>query len=538
MAKILDRMLAAVGLAPSTQVVVREDTARHRRGLRGMRSAYEAAQISRLTSTWGTQNLGINQDLRLDLPILRARSRLLAANNDYMAHFLNKCRTNIVGPAGFELLWQPLQDDGQIDVLDADALAESFLEWCQVGNCDTTGQLSFRDVCNLWVTSWARDGEFLAREVMTPAANKWGYAIQCLDIDRLAHNRNQELDNGAVIKMGVEITSVGKPVAYHLYKKHPGENTFATFREGTFERVTADQVIHRYIAERPEQVRGIPWAHSALKRLWDLGEFEEAAIVAARIGAAQSPWIETPDGGGEDLADDKDDDGTLYMEAEPGVAKTLPPGAKLSSGWNPKFPDALYGPFVKAMLRGVASGLGTSYNSLANDLEGVNYSSIRQGVLDERDRWMDLQQCLVDGTLIRVANNWLRMALVTGAVKTKQGKPLPMSKFDKFKAHTWQGRRWGWVDPKADIQAATEAIALRVSSRTRICAQSGVSFADVLADLQHEEKQLKAAGLTPPPDPAANGKPGQQGADAEGSAGSDGSSDGSSSKPKGKKTTD
>lgn len=483
-----------------------------RRGRRG----FDAAQIGRLTSSWTTSQLSMNQDLLASLPTIRARSRDLANNNDYMRMFLHMCRVNIVGPTGFDLQWQPYKEDGKtVDAVDAENLARAFWKWARVGTCDVTGQLSLVDILNMLVTAAARDGEFLVREVDNPDVNEYGYALQVLDIERLAFNLNQELPGG-FIKMGVEINMVGKPIAYHLHTRHPGETVYQTFSEGKVDRVDARFIIHRFIADRPEQVRGLPWAVSAMKRLWDLGQFDEAALVAARVGASNMLMVESEEGNGETIADDEGADGELHIEVEPGVAKILPPGYKVAAGWEAKFPDTMVGPFIKAMLRGISSGLNVAYNGLSNDLEGVNFSSIRQGVLQERDGWMLLQNWMIEGTLCRVAQNWLRMALLKGAVTQKTGKPLPLSKFDKFNSHEWTGRRWGWVDPKQDIEAAAAALKLRVTSPQRIAAQQGVAFTTVLQEIAEANRLCEEAGLPAlnleekPPAKEGDGKPGDK----------------------------
>jgi lambda family phage portal protein len=504
--KLLDNLAARLGYFKQAQRAPR------RRG-------FDAAQVSRLTSTWTTSQLSMNQDLLASLPTLRARSRDLANNNDYMRHFLRMCRVNIVGPTGFDLQWQPFREDGTtLDTEDAENLARSFWEWAKVGNCDVTGKLSLVDALNLMVTCWARDGEYLVREVDNPDVNKWGYALQLLDIERLAFNKNEELAGGGYVKMGVEINAVGMPTAYHLHTRHPGETVYQTFSEGKVDRVDARHIIHRFLADRPEQVRGLPWAVSAMKRLWDLGGFDEAAIIAARIGASQMLLMESDGADGEDLADAEGADGELHIELEPGLTKILPPGMKPSQGWNPKFPDAMVGPFIKAMLRGAASGMGVAYNGLANDLEGVNFSSIRQGVLEERDVWMGLQDAMIQGTLCRIATNWLRMALLKGAVTARKGgKPLPFSKFEKFNSYEWTGRRWGWVDPKADMEAAALAMKLRVTSPQRIAAQQGVAFTTVLQEIAEANRLCKEAGLPalsleekPAKPGEGEGKPGEE----------------------------
>jgi capsid protein len=52
------------------------------------------------------------------------------------------------------------------------------------------------------------------------------------------------------------------------------------------------------------------------------------------------------------------------------------------------------------VLRGAANGAGVSYNALANDLENVNYSSIRAGVQEDQAHWKTLQQFMITRFLL------------------------------------------------------------------------------------------------------------------------------------------
>ena len=62
---------------------------------------YDAAKRDHLTAGWTSSSASANEDIRNALEIVRARSRDLAANNDYMRKFLRMCEVNIVGPHGF-----------------------------------------------------------------------------------------------------------------------------------------------------------------------------------------------------------------------------------------------------------------------------------------------------------------------------------------------------------------------------------------------------------------------------------------------------
>src|SRR5579884_2199984 len=93
-------------------------------------------------------------------------------------------------------------------------------------------------------------------------------------------------------------------------------------------------------------------------------------------------------------------------------------GQKLQSiDW--QHPNAAFSEFVKAMLRGMAVGLNVSYASLAGDLREVNYSSIRQGALDERDAWRTLQTFAIRHIYQPIFTDWFAMARLTGRL------PLP-----------------------------------------------------------------------------------------------------------------
>jgi capsid protein len=64
----------------------------------------------------------------------------------------------------------------------------------------------------------------------------------------------------------------------------------------------------------------------------------------------------------------------------------LPPGQEIQM-YDPTFPTQNYGDFVVAVLRALARGLKVSYLTLTGDLRQANYSSMRAGLLPERDHW-------------------------------------------------------------------------------------------------------------------------------------------------------
>lgn len=233
---------------------------------------------------------------------------------------------------------------------------------------------------------------------------------------------------------------------------------------------------------------------SAIIRLENIGAYEEAAVIAARYGAAKMGYWVPGDGDAGTFADDTDATGQFFTDFEPGELRVAPAGAELKSiDW--KYPHEQYEPFVKACVRGIASGIGVSYASLSNDLSQVNFSSIRSGVVDERDNWMALQGWFIESFLEPLYADWLRMALLKGQVKTANGGVITTDKFDKFNVPEWRGRRWQWVDPRADIDAAVTAIGNGLKSRREIAAEQGRDLEEIWRDLKAEKELAAELGL-------------------------------------------
>jgi lambda family phage portal protein len=497
---IFDSFRAAAFGAPSGTMAPRADMHTTARPI-PRKKKIEAGEITRLSASWAPANMAADEEVRRSLEKIRARSRDLSYNNEYARKFLQMVATHIVGPAGFTL--QALAADGQKpDRLARDAIESAFYQWGQRGICEATGRMGFAELQRLVVETVARDGEALLLR-RRGADNAFGYELKLVEIDRLPVHKNDTLKGGNKIVMGVELNADGRAVAYWL---NMGELETATAQTVSLTRIPADDVIHLYRPGRPEQHRGLPWMHPVMTGLKMLAGYEEAAIVAARVGAAKMGFYTSPDGTADPLADDHVE-GEFYQDAEAGAFSVLPPGYKFES-WDPDYPHQGYEAFVKSRLRSIASGLGIAYHTLANDLADVNYSSARAGTIEERDNWIVLQNWLVDGLLRPVFNDWLAEALKKGAIVMAMGSALPVAKAAKWGVHEWQGRRWTWVDPLKDIEAAKLAISSGLASPYSIAAQQGLDLADVIDAIASANKLAAAAGLAPyaapeaPPAPA------------------------------------
>ena len=405
---------------------------------------YAGAQGGRLFADWHTSNNSADQEIQVALSTLRNRSRSLARNNSYIARYLSMLVSNVIGPNGIRVASKARNDNGELDLRGNSEVESAFKEWGQMGNCTLNGRQSFLDCQRLFVESVARDGEALVRTVKSNT-NRFGFAIQFLEPDHLDETysiKNEQTGNS--IKMGVEVNKFGKPVAYYLLRDHPGGSV--SYLPNNYIKVPADQLIHAYMANRAEQTRGVPLTSAVLTRMKMLDGLEESAVVAARVGAAKMGFIVSPDGDGY-LGEETEDTYTQIMDATPGSMEQLPSGSTFQE-FKPEYPNMVFDPFQKAILRGIASGLNVSYVDLANNLEGVNYSSIRQGVMEQRDYYKTVQKFVIQHFVRPVFLKWLNFAMTTKQIS------IPITKYEKFaNSVTFIPRSWTWIDPMKEMQA-------------------------------------------------------------------------------------
>lgn len=456
---------------------------------------YAGAKSGNMTADWLTSNLTADETIRWSLKQLRARSRDLAMNNDHMKNFLRDLKVNVVGPCGIGMQSKARTSAGDLDKINNKKVEKAWRTWSKKKNASVCGTQSFKDLCNTALETVARDGEVLIRKIRG-YDNPFRFALQIIEADHLDEQLNRELPNGNRIVMGIEKDPFGKPVCYHIFKKHPGDTAQAGQQ---YVSIPADEIIHIFVKERPTQSRGVPWAHTALIRLRMLGAYDEAALVNARIGASKMQSIIKGENGSEFSGDAVDEYGNIIQEVEPGMREVLPYGTTIHDT-NPAFPNGEHGTFTKAMLRGVSSGIGVSYEGLANDRENVNFSSIRTGMLSDRDRYKVIQNWFIENLPDDFYPELLDMSILSRQLA------IPAYDTPRFADPRWQPRRWDWVDPEKDINARLDEYDACLTSLTRIAAEKGDDLEEILEERAEENKLLAAFGVEVKPRKTAQAK--------------------------------
>ena len=443
---------------------------------------YHAATTGNLFGSWLASNNTADTDIKRDLKTIRARSRELMRNDDYAKRFKRMVKSNTVGNNGIRLQNRAKDSNGSYDKTANDIIEDAFKRWSKKGVCDVTGRYSLKEIQKMIMGTLAEDGEVLVRKVKG-YRNEFKFAIQLLEADHLDENYNEPDRN---IHMGIEYDSWNRPIAYHLFKTHPGSLTNV---DKTRERIPANEINHLFLSNRISATRGIPWMHTAMTRMKMVNGYEEAELTASRISAAKGGFYVSIDGADEYTGDSTDDRGNIVNELEPGQIELLPKGIDFKE-YNPQHPTTAFKDFMKVILRGISSGLDVSYNTLSNDLESVNYSSLRSGVLEEREVWKDLQVWLGENFLDDLFSDWLDMALLSKAV------PLPYFKYEKFNQPSWLYRGFAWVDPLKDMQANILACKEGLKTHSQIANEMGMDLEELYAELQKEKDLRQKYGIT------------------------------------------
>jgi lambda family phage portal protein len=456
---------------------------------------FKGAQQTRLNSDWIGSLLSADLEVRYSLRRMRARCRQLAHNNDYVERFLNLVKQNVVGSKGIGLELQLPEGADELADQVEDAIEKAWCRWGKKKNCTASRTLSFKEVLDLALETLVVDGECFLRKVKGFPNNPFRFALQFMDADLFDENYNVPR-RGAQneIRMSVEVDEWGAAVAYWAFQGHPSEGGARRMR------VPADEIIHLFVVRRPNQTRGIPFLRTAMTRLNMLGGYEEAELVAARVAACKMAAIESKDGenftAGANNADqtDSDSDGATLIDVQPASFFELPQGSTINPiDW--QHPNAGFGEFVKTMLRGVAVGVNASYTSLTGDLREVNFSSIRQGVLDERDGWRVLQTFATENICQPVYDDWLPIALTANQIPAV---PIPPADDPELylEAATWRPRGWTWVDPFKDVQAAVASRKAGMGTLAQAAAQQGLDWRDVIDQIADENDYAAKKGVT------------------------------------------
>lgn len=422
--------------------------------IRVMSRAHEATRPSRsrkMAQDWGSANRIVGMDAKQ----LRDSARQRDRDHDVSHNALNVLVQNTVG-SGIDIMPAPRKAGGEIDRGLAQALRDLWDDWWD--RPEVTWRHDWGVCQQLIWRARMRDGESFLQTLSGPVdyldhGTLVPFSIELLEADLVPLDFS---DPARRILQGVERNAWGKPLAYHVYKTHPGDD--GAYRIDT-KRVPAEQVLHLAHITRMHQVRGLSIFASVLNRLVDIGEYEDYERIAAKVAASLSAQITkgSPEVYGQsnaaDLATqtivpDQPEYRTLTMR--PGmIADDLLPGESIEV-IDSKRPNPNAAAFVDAQLRRAAGGFGTSFSSLSLNYNGT-YSAQRQELVEKWGGYQMLGEQFIAQCPRPVWQGFVEAAVLSGQVKVPRGWTRR-----ELSAATYVRPVMPWIDPMKESLARGE----------------------------------------------------------------------------------
>lgn len=333
---------------------------------------YDGAGSGRRFEGWYTSGSSANSEIERGIFNLRNRARDLRRNNPLACRGLQVITSNVVGRGIKTRLLSTSE-------LRTKRARDLWNRWANTTACDFEGRKTLGQIQNLIMDSVAESGEVLVRlrRVIPDDKNPLPIQLQVLESDFLDSNLTNYSTKDGVSIMGIEFDSNGKRVSYRLYEEHPGSFN-VTLKGSSYRtvRVPADQILHIYREDRPNQVRGVSWLAPIMMNLKDLHDYEDAQIVRQKLAACFMAFITQVDTG-DKLGQEEID---LLEKLEPGAIELLGEGQEVQFASPPGVQN--FQEFTSTIKHSIAAGLGISYESLTGDLSEVNFSSARMGFLE------------------------------------------------------------------------------------------------------------------------------------------------------------
>lgn len=455
--------------------------------------------MARRMRNWVASGGSVNAVISGALDDLRNRSRDNGRKVPWVDNAVETLASNIVGTG---IVPNPRAPDPGWRA----ALQEAWNEW--VDEADFADTTDWYGQQRLVARSVVEAGEVLARihDDLDDDGLHVPLQVQIFEADHLPVAETRPVGfapGGGYVMNGVQFDARGRRTGYWLWPNHPGEIALQTGRH-ELEFHPKRDTLHIFRPNRPGQIRGYPWIASALIRVRDLLEYEDAELVRKKFAAMFTAFIVTSAEAPEEVLTANtrlgEDGRLLPTEAvlEPGTSQFLQPGEDVKFS-EPADLGASYEPFLKANLRAAAAAFGLTYEQLTGDLEGVNFSSIRAGLNEFQRRCEAWQHQIVAHQFCRpIWHRFVRAAILCGAVPTPAGYAANWRPWHRVE---WMPVGWRYVNPLQESAAEQMDMRSGLSSRTKQVARRGYSVEELDREIAEDNRRADQHGLVFDSDP-------------------------------------
>lgn len=453
-----------------------------RKGL-GLLRNYDAAKTDRLNA-WHARNDSAEFTDAPSRDTIRARARDLERNSDVALGILAAFERNIIG-AGLQL--QAKTEDEGVNT----SIEDLWKEWSKARNCDVTGQQNLSDILRMAERRKRVDGGVLILKRYTDQGIL-PFQLQMIEVD--------ELDNIVVtpkvrtnkVRGGIEYNEWNKPVGYYI--RQYGIDGFSMMPPVYVE---AKDVIFYWTKRRPSQIREISDMSATVTRVRDMNQFMEAVGVKERIAACFALMIrkQVPTGGSlgrssSPVTADNGNAGYPPKKITPGMIAELQPGDAVDT-ISPPNSGTSAADFLRTQQRLAAAGQGLSYETVSRDMSQVNYSSARQGLIEDERTYAIERGNLIESVLDEIYETFVISLVLAGKLEIPKFWNNKRAWFN----HVWVAPARRWIDPQKEANA--NQIALKTGQRTiqQIAAENGYDWREQIDEMAAAVAYARTQGI-------------------------------------------
>ena len=429
-----------------------------------MRARFDAAQTTKDNAKhWGAAEF-LSADAEADpnvRKILRTRARYEVQNNSYARGIVKTLAEDTIGTGPrLQMLLEDEETNRRIE--------HDFGVWAKKTHLPAKLRTIRMARC--------QDGEAFILLARNPALkSNVTLDMQLIEADRVT---DTELSVDPNCVDGVTFDQFGNPVSYKVLKHHPGGRDAFDME---FVTVKAENMIHVFRQDRPEQHRGIPEITAALPLFAHLRRFTLAVVSAAEAAAdfAGILYTDAPANGEADSVEAMD---TIQLERN--MLLTMPGGWKMSQV-DPKQPVTTYGEFTREILNEIARCLSMPFNVAAGNSSGYNYAS---GRLDHQTYYkaIKVDQSFMEAEVLdRVLETWMR----EWALATASGIDLCDCRHVWF----WDGQEH--VDPAKEATAQQKRLESHTTNLAIEYAKQGRDWEVELRQIAKEKALKEQLGI-------------------------------------------
>ncbi len=429
---------------------------------------YDAGSNGRLNFNWRTDNQSAEYTDRYDRDAVRARARDLERNSDMMNSVIGPFVRNVVGQGLVLRAGTPSTKlNGDIEAL--------WKIWCKKRNCDVTGTQSLNQMLRMAVRRKKVDGGCIFVKRFT-RGGILPFKLQMFEVDELDASQVTPKKKGNRVVGGIEYNSYNAPVGYWI--KQYEIDGLATTKPIYLE---AKDVIFYFSKRRPSQLREMSDMSPTITRIRDANEFMVAVSVKQRIEACLSVFIKKQiptsglgRGGAGATGPRQTYDGKTLA---PGMIRELNAGDEVQVV-NPQGQAADAAAYIKLQQRMIGAGQGLSYEATSRDMSEANYSSARQGLIEDAITYAEEDELLAE-VMSEIYETFIISAVLAGALNI----PRFWEDKDKYFAHSFVKPPKPWIEPSKETSATKIALTSGQKTFKQIAAENGADWKQQIDDI-------------------------------------------------------